>query len=326
MSFSVDDYPKAIARIFRGSFKDNLPIGTGFLIAPGYVLTCAHVVLQAIGIKQEEFTAYEGQPSEQISLDFPILASGHEIKGEVIEWIPYSLEQGDVAVLKLLTPEPGAKPIPTAKPIPLDVVSWNEVRDEELSVYGFGNKIGGQSDAYRLKTQVAGGRFQLCKLGDVDDDTIQSGFSGAPVWNGVRERVIGMVATAEISKEAQRHKAYLIPTEQLQALLKKVDAFSLYDVLEQSLAACTSEDECHQLKIAIDRTLKHCHPNGGDRSWQGQLRLDELIGLIGLPDWEGKNRLVKFAVMLACMKDKPQSGYQLNAGKTFSMRFMPEVL
>jgi Trypsin-like peptidase domain len=114
MTFSVDDYERAIARIFD---RNNNVIGTGFLVAPGYVLTCAHVVLQAIGIEKDKFADYQGQPQEYISLDFHVLASGQEIKAQVVDWLPYSLHTGDVAVLKLLTPEPIK-----VKPIPLNIL------------------------------------------------------------------------------------------------------------------------------------------------------------------------------------------------------------
>ncbi|OLP19825.1 hypothetical protein BST81_03350 [Leptolyngbya sp. 'hensonii'] len=123
MTFSVDDYEKAITRIFDQ--KGNT-IGAGFLVAPGYVLTCAHVVLQAIGIEKDKFAEYEGQPQKQISLDFHVLASDQPIQAEVVVWLPYRLDSGDVAALKLLTPEPDE-----AMPIPLVEVSRKDVSSQE---------------------------------------------------------------------------------------------------------------------------------------------------------------------------------------------------
>lgn len=264
MTFSVDDYEKSIARLYD---KQGNVIGTGFLIAPGYVLTCAHVVLQAIGIAKEKFAEYGEKPQELISLDFPILASGQRIQAEVIEWLPYSLESDDIAVLKLFASEPEG-----ARAIPLVVVSAIEVEKEEHFVYGFGNNLGGRSDAYRPKTTVAGARFQLCKVGDPNDETIQAGFSGAPVWNQVRQCVIGMVATAVVLKDEQKSKAYAIPTQELQAVLRKIDALYLHNLLERSLEACGSDDERHRLRITIEAALQYCNPNGTDRPWLEQLK------------------------------------------------------
>ena len=300
MTFSVDDYERAIARIFD---KNGYVIGTGFLIAPGYVLTCAHVVLQAIGTEKEKFAEYKGQPQDKIYLDFHVLATGQKIEAEVVAWLPYSLDSGDVAALKLLTTEPDG-----AKPIPLVEVSRSAVENDSHSVYGFGSNTGGRSDAYRPKTNVAGGRFQLCKFGDPNDETIKPGFSGAPVWNETRQCVIGMVATAVVAKEEQQSTAYAIPTKELRSVLKEVDAFYLHDVLIQSLAKCGSDDEKHQLEIAINAALRHCNPNGGDRTWRNQL-VDLSVDRAPASGWETEGRLVHFAMMLARMDETPTHTY-----------------
>lgn len=298
MTFSVDDYEKAIARIFDQ--RENV-IGTGFLVAPGYVLTCAHVILQAIGIQKEDFAAYQGQPQERITLDFHILASNQKIHAEVVAWLPYSLESGDVAALRLLTSEPDG-----AKPIPLVEVARLAVENEPHSAYGFGNSVGGRSDTYQPKTTVAGGRFQLCKQGDPTDETIQSGFSGAPVWNSKRGCVIGMVATAVVPKDEQKSKAkaYVIPTQKLQPILKEIDARCLQDVLIESLEACSNKEEHYLFEGAIATTLQRCNPNGGDRPWQAQL-IDLNTDRAPILGWEKEGRLVHFAVMLARMDDTP---------------------
>jgi hypothetical protein len=300
MNFSVDDYERAIARIFDGN--SNV-IGTGFLIAPGYVLTCAHVVLQAIGIAKEKFAEYEGLPDQEISLDFHVLASGQRIQARVVDWLPYSLESGDVAALKLLSPAPSS-----AKPIPWIEVERAEIENEEHSAYGFGISLGGRSDAYKPKANVAGGRFQLCKAGDPNDETIQAGFSGAPVWNGRRERIIGMVATAAIAKDEQKSRAYVIPFSKLQPVLKKINALSLHESLEQGLADCAAADEREEVKLAINSVLRRCNPNGGDRPWQEQL-LDLSGDRAPAVGWEREGRLVQFALMLAKMDNTPSLTY-----------------
>ena len=225
MSFGSDDYPRAIARLWD---SDGNVIGTGFLVAPGYVLTCAHVVLQAIGMNEDDFSKYDGQPQEIVSLDFPVLATEKKIEAEVVAWEAYRLGYGDVAVLKLRSPEPKG-----VKPIPLVMVEQSEVKDEKHRVYGFGKgDLGGQSDAYRPKTMVSGGRFQLCKFGDANDETIIAGFSGAPVWNEARNGVIGMIATAMVAQDGQQSKAHAISTQMLKSVLMKVD--SAYPWITQS--------------------------------------------------------------------------------------------
>jgi V8-like Glu-specific endopeptidase len=291
MTFGVDDYEKSIVRIFD---RNENVIGTGFLVAPGYVLTCAHVVLQAIGIKKENFAEYEGQPPESIYLNFHVLASGQKIESKVVAWLPYSLDSGDVAALKLLTSAPTG-----AKPIPLVEFERAEVENDQHSVYGFGKShMGGRSDAYRPKANAAGGRFQLCKFGDPNDETIKSGFSGAPVWNEAKQCVIGIVATAVETQTT----AYAIPTKAIGSVLKKIEAFCLQNALTQCLDCCDSSDDQYRLNLAISKTLRYCNPNGGDRSWQNQL-LVLSTDRAPAPGWEAEGRLVQFAMMLVKMDD-----------------------
>lgn len=299
MSFGVDDYEKAIARMLDS--QGNV-IGTGFLVAPGYVLTCAHVVLQAIGIVKEDFATYEGQPQEVVALDFHVLAAGEKIEADVVAWEPYRLDGGDVAVLKLRTPEPKG-----VRPIPLVVVDRSAVKDDDHGVYGFGKStMGGRSDAYRPKATGAGGRFQLCKFGDANDETIKPGFSGAPVWNEAKGCVIGMVATAVVTKDEQQSTAYAIPTRVLQSVLVKIDAFCLHDVLVRSLDECQG-DERQQLKGTIDGVLRQCNPNAIEPDWQTQLI--ELLDLPPNAGWENEKRLVQFVMQLVRMDEIPEAVY-----------------
>ncbi len=293
MTFGVYDYEKAIARIFDA--QGNV-VGTGFLVAPGYVLTCAHVVLQAIGISEDKFAEYKLPPQEPISLNFPILDPHQRIQTKVIAWLPFNMEDGDVAALKLTTLEPEE-----AQPIPLNQFRYDALVNDQHFVYGFGDDMGGRSDAYRPKTSVAGARYQMCKVGDPSDETIKSGFSGAPVWNEVHRCVVGMVATVQ---DGPRHKAYAIPTEKLLPVLKQVDALYLSDVLMESLAACSSADEKERLRIAITDALRHCNPRGDDRPWPEQL-IDLSIDRAPTLGWETEGRLVHFAMMLARMGQTP---------------------
>jgi V8-like Glu-specific endopeptidase len=301
-----EDYQYAIARIFEGrNANTNAPVvGTGFLVAPGYVLTCAHVVLSALGIEEEEFKNYTSPPSDRITLNFHVLASTQPIQAEVVAWLPYSLEAGDIAALKLLSPEPEG-----AKPLPLNTADEATTAQGPLSIYGFGeSRSGGQSGAYRPKTTVAARRIQLCKVGDPNGETIQGGFSGAPVWNEDLNQVIGMIATAAVSSHEQRSKAYAIPTVELQPILKQVEALQLYDLLRQNLEAFDDQDDSARLERSITQTLQRCNPDGESDPWRQQLK--ELSSdRTSIPDWETEGRLIRFAVMLALMEDTPRPTY-----------------
>jgi hypothetical protein len=301
MSFSAADYERAIARIYN---RDDIVIGTGFLVAPGYVLTCAHVVLSAMGLQTEEdYRQHQAPPQEPLTLNFHLLDPLQKLQAQVVAWLPYDRETNDVAALRLLTPLP--KPLP---PVPLTAVSWLEVQKDQHSVYGFGESDGGgRTDAYRPKTSVAGNRFQLCKFGDEADETIQPGYSGAPVWNERLQQVIGMVATARVVQT----KAQAITTQALRHPLNQVAALHLHDVLAQCLADCADHpEEKAGLERAIAIALQRCHPNRDEGKPVAQ-QLIALSDLPPIPGWEAEGRLVYFAVLLAWLEDTPAAAYNV---------------
>ena len=310
MTLNRDDYERAIARIF---YKDSdIPVGTGFLVAPGYLLTCAHVVLQAIGVEEEDFETYVAPPDRTIKLDFPV-CSETKIQARVMSggrqgnwysWKPYRITNGDIAALKLQSPEPeGVKPIPVAPS------TLSQIEADEHSVYGFAHPGGGRSDAYTPKANVAGGRYQFCKAGNPDDETIESGFSGAPVWIDRCSAVIGMVATARVVQNAQQKSmAHVIPQEKLQPLLATVLANHLHDLLEREFSACRDVNERFYLRSAVEAALQQCNPSERDLPWLEQLE-NLSADRAPYPGWEEEGHLVRFVMMLAWMDSTPAHTY-----------------
>ena len=304
MSFSIDDYERVIARIFQEKEGKYYPIGTGFLIAPGYVMTCAHVVLQAIGIEDEnKYSETKDQPDKDIFLDFPIIENCRKVPlvAKVVEWIPYENDDGDVAVLKLVQANDYV-----IKPLPLVEVKREEVETDKYSIYGFPQEEGTRSDAYKPKSNVAGGRWQLCKVGDPKDETIQPGFSGGPIWNDTQKSIVGMVATARFKKD-EIEKAFAITTKKLSPILKKIKACYLIDSLEDDLKLF-NEEEANKLRRSINNTLQYCNPSECDtKKWQKQIeKLNYLPPAIG---WKNEGRLVQWVMALAKIDETPRSTY-----------------
>ena len=298
MSFSIDDYERAIARIFQEKEGKYYPIGTGFLIAPGYVMTCAHVVLQALGAKESEYSETKHQPYQDVFLDFPMVENCRKapLVAKVVELIPYEYDCGDVAVLKLVQANDYV-----INPLPLVEVRREEVEKEEHSIYGFPQEEGTRSDAYKPKSNVAGGRWQLCKFGDPKDETIQPGFSGSPIWNDARKSIVGMVATARVNQQ----KAFAITTKTLRPILKKIEAFCLIDILDDHPNLFEEEDK---LRRSINNTLQDCNPNSSNQDWQEQIHKlnSDLPPAIG---WENEGRLVRWVMTLAKRDETPRPIY-----------------
>ena len=55
-------------------------IGAGFLVAARQVLTCAHVVAQALGLPDDTLET----PQDEVLLDFPLVVPGRVLTARVI--------------------------------------------------------------------------------------------------------------------------------------------------------------------------------------------------------------------------------------------------
>ena len=74
----------SIIRIRRT--HDNMVVGAGFLVTEKLVLTCARVVCEALGISQDSLEI----PTQEVSLDFALVAPGDILTAKVVEWLPVS--------------------------------------------------------------------------------------------------------------------------------------------------------------------------------------------------------------------------------------------
>src|SRR5262245_18050314 len=96
---------QALVRIFTPS--DEI-VGGGFLVSERHIITCAHVVNLAFRRSKSN----PDKPDREITLDFPLIASGQKLKADVIEWFPpeelhhLTGKPQDIAVLKLIEDPP----------------------------------------------------------------------------------------------------------------------------------------------------------------------------------------------------------------------------
>lgn len=193
---SADPLAAAVVRISGAAGV----AGAGFLVAPGRVATCAHVVAAALG----ELGDTEC-PDGLVQVEFPLLATGSPIPARVVDWQPDSGDgAGDVAVLQLEEPAPsGALPAPSR--------ITDDVRGHSFRTFGFPfDQDAGIWIEGRLLGAQGTGRIQIET--DARQWRIEPGFSGAPVWDDDANGVVGMVVT-----RANRHDttAHLIPTTAL---------------------------------------------------------------------------------------------------------------
>jgi hypothetical protein len=181
MIFTFEDCQKATVRIYR-SDSDEI-CGAGFLIHAQYVLTCAHVVNEALGL---DINSYD-LPAEKVTLDFLQVTQTKKLKSTVIIWkspSEYSYKTSDIALLQLDYPV-------NILPIPLIPKTQKSVSDDRFKVWGFPTSYdGGLATEGKIVTEE-----QL----RIDDNMprIIGGFSGAPVWDTSLHRVVGMVVETD---------------------------------------------------------------------------------------------------------------------------------
>jgi hypothetical protein len=88
---------------------DGTPVGSGFLLAPGTVVTCAHVVAQALRTDARADSA----PTSRVTVEFPLQRGSVAYEASVSAWQPVAADgTGDIALLRL--PEDTAAPVPLA--------------------------------------------------------------------------------------------------------------------------------------------------------------------------------------------------------------------
>ncbi|GHD16509.1 hypothetical protein GCM10010313_44880 [Streptomyces violarus] len=180
------------------SGRDGHIGGLGVVIAPTLVLTCAHVVLDALGLP----VAPGGErPDGPMGVRLA-LREGEMVEAVVRDWVPVRANgTGDLAVLSL------ARPLEAARPVLM--VAPRDVWDHKAIVFGLPrDDTGGGWHTARLRARTGTGRLQMSPQ-DGQSDPIQPGFSGSAVWDDDLGAVVGIVASIS---PAHRGQSFCIPT------------------------------------------------------------------------------------------------------------------
>lgn len=184
-----------VSSVVRIKGGDREPIGAGFLVAPDAVLTCAHVVAFALGLTDAKQVA----DGASVTLDMPLdpRLAGQIWTAQVGRCVAEADDgTGDVALLRLRTAIPGARPLPMVEPR----TAW----DDEVGVVGFtSTATGGIWVKAKLSGPTGEGRRQFSRM---DDQTayVEKGFSGSPVWDPRHRAVVGIVSVAQSGRQAQQ--------------------------------------------------------------------------------------------------------------------------
>ncbi|MFB7998796.1 trypsin-like peptidase domain-containing protein [Streptomyces sp. NPDC056002] len=201
----------AILRIFASPPDSDVatgPLGVGFLVDDRHAITCAHVVVAALGLAQGR------GPRERARLhvDLPLLSEpgspAATATASVVMWGPSRAAGSlDVAVLRLDSVVPGTGP---ARLVDIEPEA---MRGNATQIVGFPEGRGqGVWHEGVLRGRQADGQIQVDRAGN--GYRVSRGFSGSPVWDQNLGAVIGMTAKAELGEPAA---GFMIPVSQLVA-------------------------------------------------------------------------------------------------------------
>jgi len=220
-------FKSAIARIY---YNGDVVVGAGFLITEHHLLTCAHVVVAALG----KYTTAAELPLEWLELDFPLIAPGQKIRAKVKSWKPvqfesdYSLgEVEDIAVLQLESPPPkGCQAV--------RLVVSKDLWQHAFQIFGFpSSRPNGIWASGVMRDQTTNGWIQMEDI-KAQGYSVEPGFSGAPVWDEYLEGVAGMAVAYEKKREEAK-AAFMIPTALFESEIKRLDPSILEGINNQVL-------------------------------------------------------------------------------------------
>src|SRR5581483_1785584 len=176
---------------------DETIVGAGSLVGKRQVLTCAHVVNEALG--------RSGKPAlkDRIKLDFPLIAPGTILTAKVVLWD----DSDDIAGLELVGEPPlgiDIAPFASARNIwqhPFCALGF-PVTGDDGGVWATGLILGWQAKKWVMIEHEREQGF-----------AVSAGFSGTPVWDTKVHGVVGMVVA--FSASISTRTAFFIPTDVL---------------------------------------------------------------------------------------------------------------
>ncbi|MCI5118716.1 MAG: hypothetical protein D3913_12355, partial [Candidatus Electrothrix sp. LOE1_4_5] len=218
-SFSLES---ALVRLLIDEHSPRKPVGAGFLVTPTHVVTCAHVVNDALGYPQSR----PDLPDSEVFLDFPLAKDQPLIRAKILHWFPVQEDSAvgkleDIAVLELLS----ETPLPAGlQPAPVVVGEEREGLAAESKVRMCGFPAGVDDGTYAngiLQGRTAKGWVEIHHQGK---ELVEGGFSGTAVWAVTENAVCGM--TVSVLNRRNAVVAYMIPANVLITAFPEMEKLS----------------------------------------------------------------------------------------------------
>ncbi|MFK4837244.1 trypsin-like peptidase domain-containing protein [Microbacterium sp. ZW T2_14] len=178
------------------------PMGGGVLVDERHVVTCAHVVREALGVDDPAVQA----PAEVVRVDF-VRSESAPVEATVEAWADVAEDgRADVAVLALSEPAPvGSQPAPVRRS--------DGVLGHDFDVLGFPRGYDEGLSASGTIRRPAGGGGDWVELSVRTGTLVARGFSGSPVFDEELGAVVGIIVGAD--KDRENRAAWMIPVSRL---------------------------------------------------------------------------------------------------------------
>ncbi len=216
------------ASLVRIYTADGRIVGAGFLVGERHILTCAHVISQALNLPDTPSDA----PQTAVSLDFPLLSPRTLFTAKVVQWCPLLSDgRGDIAGLELQRELPtGAEAVRFADASdvwkhPFRAFGFPTGSDD--GVWATGRLLGRQATDWLMIEDIKAQGF-----------AVAPGFSGTPVWDELLQGVVGMVVAA--SRPIDLKAAFVLPLDVLMAAWPVIESVTRQRVFLSSAPADTA--------------------------------------------------------------------------------------
>ncbi|MFM7545137.1 MAG: serine protease, partial [Synechococcales cyanobacterium] len=224
----AEKYGDAIVRFYQG---DNVR-GTGFRVKSRYIMTCAHVVSQCLGLGKDPDKISAEQVQEKLSqnsleINFACQGEGKDAPKLKVDVIPelWRWEGEDIAIVCL-------EKVEEAPPNSIEIEISTESQpypDHQFYVYGFPDGHGetGLIARGKMVGEIPSNRRIQVQGDTAQGSSIRPGYSGAPVWDctigGVRGMAVASVKEEEKALETEKVKiGFIIPADKLSRAVEVV--------------------------------------------------------------------------------------------------------
>lgn len=188
-------------------------VGTGFSVSKKHIITCTHVVKNALNLPSDK----ELEIGSCVPLNFPLNRDIDEIIGEIVLFINPSKSPNINEIEDITIIEVDEKIVQLPSPT-IYLEGSRTYFDDKFCTFGFCRE-GGKWFNGVFSGYVGEGWIQL-KIENLSHDNL-NGLSGAPVWNKNTNMIYGMV----VAKQNDDITAFMIPFNRIEEAWSEIRKF-----------------------------------------------------------------------------------------------------